>query len=65
MDDISHLEITLRLNNKMNSFDGKNELKTLLKYIAPEKRLIFKFGASLLISSGSALSFPIAMVIPN
>jgi len=49
----------------MKNFDTKGELKALYKLILPEKRLLFKYSVSLLVSSGSALSFPLAMVMNN
>lgn len=49
----------------MKNFDTRGDFKALYKLIIPEKKLIFKYTISLLVSSGSALSFPLAMVINN
>lgn len=47
----------------MKFFYSKGDLHSIIKLLLPEKLLLGKFSLALLVSSGSALCFPLAMVL--
>jgi ABC-type multidrug transport system fused ATPase/permease subunit len=47
----------------MSFLNGKDSLYGLYKLFLPEKKILSKFMVSLVVSSGAALCFPLAMVI--